>query len=36
VALSPHDSCDWTLAEFKRTLGPRYREVLVGREIVVE
>ncbi len=36
VALSPHDSCDWTLAEVKRALGPRCREVLVGREIVVE
>ncbi len=36
VALSPHDSCDWTIAEFKRAFGPRYREILVGREILVE
>jgi 7,8-dihydropterin-6-yl-methyl-4-(beta-D-ribofuranosyl)aminobenzene 5'-phosphate synthase len=36
VALSPHDSCDWTIGEFKRSFGERYREILVGREIVVE
>jgi 7,8-dihydropterin-6-yl-methyl-4-(beta-D-ribofuranosyl)aminobenzene 5'-phosphate synthase len=35
VALSAHDSCDWTLDMFKETLGERYRTVLVGEEIVV-
>ena len=35
VALSPHDSCDWTVGEFRRSFGERYREILVGREIVV-
>lgn len=35
VAISAHDSCDWTLAAFKDAFGDRYREVVVGREIVV-
>jgi 7,8-dihydropterin-6-yl-methyl-4-(beta-D-ribofuranosyl)aminobenzene 5'-phosphate synthase len=35
VALSAHDSCDWTLDMFEETLGERYRTVLVGEEIVV-
>jgi hypothetical protein len=35
VALSAHDSCDWTLGAFKESFGPAYREVLVGQEIVV-
>jgi 7,8-dihydropterin-6-yl-methyl-4-(beta-D-ribofuranosyl)aminobenzene 5'-phosphate synthase len=35
VAISAHDSCDWTLREFKEAFGDRYREVVVGREIVV-
>ncbi len=36
VALSPHDSCDWTIGEFKRSFGDRYREILVGRAITIE
>jgi 7,8-dihydropterin-6-yl-methyl-4-(beta-D-ribofuranosyl)aminobenzene 5'-phosphate synthase len=35
VAISPHDSCDWTIGAFKDAFGDRYREVIVGREIVV-
>jgi 7,8-dihydropterin-6-yl-methyl-4-(beta-D-ribofuranosyl)aminobenzene 5'-phosphate synthase len=35
VALSAHDSCDWTLGVFKETLGDRYRTVRAGEEIVV-
>jgi len=35
VALSAHDSCDWTLEAFKRTLGDRCRTLQVGEEIVV-
>jgi hypothetical protein len=35
VAISAHDSCDWTLAAFKDAFGDRCREVVVGREIVV-
>lgn len=35
IALSAHDSCDWTLGLFARGFGPRYRRVLVGEEIVV-
>ncbi len=33
VALSPHDSCDWSLAAFRTAFGERYRDVLVGKEI---
>lgn len=36
VPLSPHDSSDWTIAEFSRAFCRRYRELLVGREIVVD
>jgi 7,8-dihydropterin-6-yl-methyl-4-(beta-D-ribofuranosyl)aminobenzene 5'-phosphate synthase len=35
VALSAHDSCDWTLGLFREALGERYRTVMVGEEIVV-
>jgi 7,8-dihydropterin-6-yl-methyl-4-(beta-D-ribofuranosyl)aminobenzene 5'-phosphate synthase len=35
VALSAHDSCDWTLSVFRETFGERCRDVKVGREIVV-
>ncbi len=35
IALSAHDSCDWTLDLFAGRFGPRYRRVLVGDEIVV-
>lgn len=35
VAISPHDSCDWSLEEFRSAFGDRYREVLVGMEIDV-
>jgi 7,8-dihydropterin-6-yl-methyl-4-(beta-D-ribofuranosyl)aminobenzene 5'-phosphate synthase len=35
VAISPHDSCDWAVGEFKDAFGDRYRDVVVGREIVV-
>jgi 7,8-dihydropterin-6-yl-methyl-4-(beta-D-ribofuranosyl)aminobenzene 5'-phosphate synthase len=35
VGISAHDSCDWTIGAFKDAFGDRYREVVVGREIVV-
>jgi 7,8-dihydropterin-6-yl-methyl-4-(beta-D-ribofuranosyl)aminobenzene 5'-phosphate synthase len=35
VALSGHDSCDWSLDAFKQTLGDRYRTLRVGEEIVI-
>ncbi len=34
VALSAHDSCDWTLGAFQSAFGPAYRRVAVGEEIV--
>jgi 7,8-dihydropterin-6-yl-methyl-4-(beta-D-ribofuranosyl)aminobenzene 5'-phosphate synthase len=36
VALSPHDSCDWSLAAFRQAFGEAYQELLVGQEIVVQ
>ena len=33
VSLSPHDSCDWSLAAFRTAFGSRYRELLVGERI---
>ena len=35
VALSPHDSCDWSLAAFRDAFGTRYRELMVGKEITI-
>jgi 7,8-dihydropterin-6-yl-methyl-4-(beta-D-ribofuranosyl)aminobenzene 5'-phosphate synthase len=35
VALSAHDSCDWTLRIFAEELGDRYRTLKVGEEVVV-
>jgi 7,8-dihydropterin-6-yl-methyl-4-(beta-D-ribofuranosyl)aminobenzene 5'-phosphate synthase len=36
VALSPHDSCDWSIEAFRRAFGETYQDVRVGKEIVVE
>ena len=36
VALSPHDSCDWSIEAFRRAFGGVYQDVKVGKEIVVE
>jgi 7,8-dihydropterin-6-yl-methyl-4-(beta-D-ribofuranosyl)aminobenzene 5'-phosphate synthase len=35
VALSPHDSSDWCLEQFKKAFGDSYIDIKVGREIVV-
>ena len=36
VALSPHDSCDWSIEVFRRAFDGAYQDVLVGGEIVVQ
>ena len=33
VALSAHDSCDWSIEAFRQAFGAAYRDVLVGQEI---
>lgn len=33
VALSPHDSCDWSLQAFHGAFGEAYQDVQVGKEI---
>ena len=35
VGISAHDSCDWSVGRFREAFGDRYREVAVGREIVI-
>lgn len=35
VSLSAHDSCDWSIEAFKQAFGPRYTDLVVGREIRV-
>jgi 7,8-dihydropterin-6-yl-methyl-4-(beta-D-ribofuranosyl)aminobenzene 5'-phosphate synthase len=35
VALSPHDSCDWSIEAFRRAFGDTYRELRVGQEIAI-
>lgn len=35
VALSPHDSSDWSINQFKRAFQNRYRDLKVGRELVM-
>jgi 7,8-dihydropterin-6-yl-methyl-4-(beta-D-ribofuranosyl)aminobenzene 5'-phosphate synthase len=34
VALSPHDSCDWSIEAFRSAFGKAYQDVQVGKEIV--
>ena len=36
VAVSPHDSCDWSIEAFRRAFGGAYQNVRVGEEIAVE
>ncbi len=33
VALSPHDSSDWSLQQFKKELGEKYHDLKVGEEM---
>ncbi len=33
VALSPHDSCDWSMDQFRQAFGDAYMDLKVGREI---
>lgn len=35
IALSPHDSSDWCIDQFKQTFGETYVDVKVGKEIVI-
>ena len=35
VALSAHDSCDWSIEAFRQAFGAAYEDLLVGKEIVV-
>lgn len=35
IALSAHDSSDWTINRFKETFGERYHDLKVGRELVL-
>jgi len=35
VALSPHDSSAWTVGRFKAVFGDKYREIKVGRELIL-
>ncbi len=35
VALSSHDSCDWTVSAFRGAFGDAHRDLVVGAEIVV-
>jgi 7,8-dihydropterin-6-yl-methyl-4-(beta-D-ribofuranosyl)aminobenzene 5'-phosphate synthase len=35
IALSPHDSSQWTLSRFETAFGERYQTIRVGEEIVV-
>lgn len=35
VALSPHDSSDWSLDQFRQAFGNAYVDIQVGKEIVI-
>lgn len=35
IALSPHDSSDWTLNRFRDEFGDKYHDLKVGKEIVI-
>lgn len=36
IGISAHDSCDWTIVQFKEAFQERYNEILVGKRIVIE
>jgi 7,8-dihydropterin-6-yl-methyl-4-(beta-D-ribofuranosyl)aminobenzene 5'-phosphate synthase len=36
VALSAHDSCDWSIDAFRKAFGEAYQDLLVGKEILVQ
>jgi 7,8-dihydropterin-6-yl-methyl-4-(beta-D-ribofuranosyl)aminobenzene 5'-phosphate synthase len=36
VALSPHDSCAWSIGSFRQTFDRGYQDVWVGEEIIVQ
>jgi 7,8-dihydropterin-6-yl-methyl-4-(beta-D-ribofuranosyl)aminobenzene 5'-phosphate synthase len=35
IALSPHDSCDWSIEAFRDAFGDTYRDLTVGEEIAI-
>lgn len=35
IALSPHDSCSWSIQAFREAFGEAHRDLLVGQEIVI-
>lgn len=35
IGISAHDSCDWTLDRFRNAFGSKYKEILVGEEIII-
>jgi len=35
IALSPHDSCDWSIEAFREAFGDIYQDLMVGQEIAV-
>ena len=35
IGISAHDSCDWTLQEFRDSFKEKYIDVLVGKEILI-
>jgi len=36
VALSAHDSCDWSIETFRQAFGGAYEDLLVGKELVIQ
>jgi 7,8-dihydropterin-6-yl-methyl-4-(beta-D-ribofuranosyl)aminobenzene 5'-phosphate synthase len=36
VALSAHDSCDWSIEALRGAFGEAYQDLLVGQEIIVQ
>lgn len=35
AAISAHDSCDWSLSEFRNAFGSAYQRLEVGRELII-
>ena len=36
VAISPHNSCDWTLDAFRKEFAGAYQDLPVGQRIIVQ
>ena len=35
ISLSPHDSSDWSIEQFKNAFGNKYHDLKAGKEMII-